>query len=128
MVKGPYGPIPDGHKKAIDYLIRQKKIKVNDNSNEITYTSISLPDITQFSEEKLVILREACSSMCINFTATMLSNYIHNNETWQLAKIGDRIPLVGFWPHKRIIPSPEKMKALSEEAASFKIPQGWSKD
>ncbi|MDR1871713.1 MAG: SocA family protein [Deltaproteobacteria bacterium] len=126
MVKGTYGPLPDGHKKAIKNLVSNNKIIVSNNGKSKNYISHSNPDISLFSKEQLKILEDLTYSFCSNFTAKVISDLTQTNETWKLAEMGREIPLAVFLPNKIVELTPEEMENAAKMAESFEIPEGWA--
>jgi hypothetical protein len=126
IVKGPYGPVPYGHAEAIDQLVKDKKIKIINNYPSISYINIVNPDITLFNVEQLDILKSVIRIFCTEFTATIISDWTQKNMFWQLADMGEEIPIVGFLPNSEAELSPQEIAEIEARTSSCEAPKEWN--
>ncbi len=94
-VKRQFGPVPRHIPSVIAELIQEKKVmrgKVDHfgrMKNE--YIAVVDCDKTVFSGEEISLIDEAFEHVCLNHTATSISEETHG-VIWQLATMGEEIP------------------------------------
>jgi hypothetical protein len=116
MVKANYGPVPDGHHAAINWLSSGKKIQVDESlPSGKSYKSLSEPDSSSFNDNQKNILEFTTTFICDNFTAKVISDWTHQNKIWDILDYGDTIPLVSYLPGRQIC-----VKATPEDIAEAK--------
>ncbi|MDR1872400.1 MAG: hypothetical protein LBS60_10880 [Deltaproteobacteria bacterium] len=114
MVKARSGPVPDQHKEALNWLVRENKIIPTKRSNGMSYRSLFEPNVSLFTINQINILSNITSLIGDNFTAGMISGNIHENRIWNLVKMGQEIPLAAYLPGSETC-----LKLTKEELISF---------
>jgi hypothetical protein len=125
IVKATYGPIPDGYELCLKKLQEDGKILVKKTLYKTNYINNVNCDTSCFSESALELLKSVAIYFSRNFTAKMLSDWTHLNEFWQLAEMGEEIPLYGFLPHRQVTPAEEDIAQALITAYQIGTPQEW---
>jgi hypothetical protein len=122
IVKGPFGPIPDGYKQALNDLKRNKKIIQKKDGSQTIYINLMPPDISSFSDEEINLLNKWTKNLCINFTSTEISELTHQNKYWDRLNNGDIIPMLSFFNTKQIFHSAEELDKINKECDLMGMP------
>lgn len=94
-IKRQFGPVPRHILPVMNELVAENKVARGKHSyfgnmkNE--FISISDCDISCFSSDQIAIVDEAFEHVCMNHTATSISEETHG-LIWQLANMGEEIP------------------------------------
>jgi hypothetical protein len=128
MVKAKFGPAPNQRKEAINYLVLNKKISVNNSSLGIKYTNLLEPNFSSFSKEKLNILEYVTGFICVNYTAKMVSDNTHKNKFWLMVNMGDEIPITAFLNNKFEKLTTEEFEFFKKESEKYEVPEEFQVD
>jgi uncharacterized phage-associated protein len=125
MVKATYGPVPDGHSPALTKLAEQNKISITRTPQQICYKSLKNPDTTDFTEQQLKTLDMISIVISTNYSAKMITEMSHANRYWQLADMGEEIPLVGFISGKQRELTSDELDKIDYTYSNLGIPENW---
>ena len=94
-VKRQHGPVPRDVVRAIDALVKEGKIERGkvDHFGRLKheYIAIFAADKNRFTSEEMSIIDGAFEHVCLNHTATSISEETHN-KIWEMAEMGEPIP------------------------------------
>ncbi|WP_038375080.1 type II toxin-antitoxin system antitoxin SocA domain-containing protein [Brachyspira alvinipulli] len=95
-IKRQYGPVPKNIVNILKELESEKKIAISkkkyENYNHTVFFSLEEVDFSLLSAKEVAILNQNKENICNNYTAKSISFETHN-EIWQMANIGEEIPL-----------------------------------
>ena len=116
IVKADNGPVPHGHKEALEALEAEGKIRVTKGERKYEPTkfeSVARPDITGFEVDELVIMSDLATEFCSRYSAIDLSTKSHNHS-WYIAEMGEEIPLASYLG-RRLESTPEDLAQIAAE-------------
>ena len=94
-VKQKFGPVPKPILPAINDLVREGALRVDEVSYyghlKKQYVSLRAPNTSLFSEEHLAIVNDVLKAITERHTATSISELTHD-DIWKLASVGEEIP------------------------------------
>lgn len=121
FVKREYGPVPAAIIPVLDELQKESAIVIRHvhlfDYPKKEYISLTEPNIDNFSGKEISILDNVIEGVCQNHTAATISNTTHD-EIWDLAEIGEEIPLYAVLG-KRAEICEEDIAWAKEQIASY---------
>jgi hypothetical protein len=115
IVKAPHGPVPEGHKQAMDSLVESQKISITARCNRTIYTSLIAPDVSKFNKNQLQMLNIITFDFYHGYSGRNLSELGCNNFFWEKTELGEEIPLGAYFPYEICEVSQEELDALNAE-------------
>lgn len=98
-IKRQFGPVPQKILQALERLERDHKLAVRERDyhgrTKREYFALEPPEISAFSAEEISLVDSVIDAVCDHHTATSISELTHD-DAWQLARIGEEIPLHAF--------------------------------
>lgn len=95
-IKRQYGPVPKNIFNVLNELEKDGKIAISkkkyENYNHTVFFSLKDVDFSLLNAKEVAILNYNKENICNNYTAKKISEETHN-EIWQMADIGEEIPL-----------------------------------
>jgi hypothetical protein len=96
FVKRQHGPVPAAILPVLAELESERALVVRDFTSygraQREFISITEPDISGFRPEEISIINSVIYSICQFHTASSISEKSHD-EVWELAAIGEELPL-----------------------------------
>ena len=103
-IKRQFGPVPKNILNVLKELEDEKKIVVhrvhNNHYEQTIFVSLAPPDLNKLTAQDVDTISYNSYHICNNYTARQISNITHN-EIWEMADIGEVIPL--FTVHADIL-------------------------
>lgn len=116
FVKGPYGPVPDNYDEVKIELLREGAISVKTPTypfQGVTFTSLAKPKEGEFPAGDIALLNDVTDEVC-KLSARQISDLTHN-KYWQLAGIGEEIPLAAYLPRINYHATPDELERARNE-------------
>jgi uncharacterized phage-associated protein len=123
IIKAPHGPVPHDYDKALRQLEAEGRIKITEGESlyePTSYDSLLPPDpalLALLDKDDWEIIKDITEVCCKKYTATALSDLTHNYY-WEIAQLGDNIPLAAYWPPYDYRPQDMIEEELSEAELS----------
>ena len=120
-IKRQHGPVPNKNdfNSARESLVRSKKIAVTKDLyhgySQFLFVALEKPDISSLSPDEVSIIDTSVEEICKNYTASSISERTHG-MLWELAEIGEEIPLYAAFSMRFGEITEEDMKWAKEEA------------
>jgi hypothetical protein len=97
MITAPDGPAPDNREGILSELEFENKISIQASGDSKTFRSLSAPDLSPLSGERINELRRTTVDLCGNYTANLLSDMTYKGLVWHLADLGEALPIIDYY-------------------------------
>ena len=115
-IREKYGPVPKHAMIARKELVAERAIEIRKEGNLTRFVALTPPNISTFSEEELRTVNYWIDIIDKDHTAQSISDETHEDYAWQIAKMGEEIPLYALLANRIREPSEQELGKLRKRA------------
>jgi hypothetical protein len=114
-VRGPYGPVPSHINDVLKEMVREHLIEIRKDAPHTRFIALAKPELFRFSEQERQSIDWWTHNIDKNHTAASISEETHD-EVWEMAKMGEVLPLYAYRVARIKEPSTEELERLRARA------------